>query len=57
MNALGIVLLIVAILIVLLLKSIKLRCPECGGELKNDCYDSFIDKCIWRCKRCGKEWI
>lgn len=34
-----------------------LRCPECGGKLVEEFYDVGLGKMIYRCEKCGEEWI
>lgn len=33
------------------------HCPDCGGKMKGDGYDSFYDKVVYTCTKCHKEWI
>jgi uncharacterized protein with PIN domain len=32
-------------------------CPECGGILQAYMLDMIIDKMVWKCDKCGKEYI
>ena len=33
------------------------KCPDCGGKLKRFYYDAEIDKDVYKCESCGKEYI
>lgn len=35
----------------------KLHCPLCGGEMKVEMFDMELDRLVYKCKKCGKEWI
>lgn len=35
----------------------KLKCPNCGGEMRSIFLDMKIDKVVYKCKKCEKEWI
>lgn len=49
---LGLVLLLIILLII-----IQPKCPECNGKMKNYLYDSTIGKNVYKCQKCGKEWV
>lgn len=34
---------------------IKPKCPDCGGQL--DDVDLHDDHTVYKCRKCGKEWI
>jgi len=36
---------------------IALKCPDCGSDMAGDMYNSIIDKVIYTCTKCGKQWI
>lgn len=38
-------------------KIFSLKCPNCGANLKSECYDMVIDCVVYKCNKCGKEWI
>ena len=44
-----------------LLKKIKdlfnLHCPECNGIVKSEYLDMQFDKMVYKCTKCGKEWM
>ena len=33
----------------------KPRCPDCGGKM--DDVDLHDDRTVYKCRKCGKEWI
>lgn len=33
------------------------HCPECDGVMQVEMLDSQIDKLVYKCKKCGKEWV
>jgi len=35
----------------------SLHCPECGGRMKSEYLDMEIDHIVYKCKKCGKEWL
>lgn len=36
---------------------IKPKCPDCGGDMYYEEYDVACDRDIYKCKKCGEEWI
>lgn len=32
-------------------------CPECKGKVKSEYLDMTIDKLVFKCTKCGKEYI
>lgn len=34
-----------------------LHCPDCDGEMESEFFDMSIDKMVYKCKQCGKEWV
>ncbi len=38
-------------------KYLKHHCPECGGIMDGDQLDMTLDKVVYACRNCGKEWI
>lgn len=48
-------------MIIRFLKSIiavlKLRCPKCTGIMDCEMLDPTIDKLVYKCRDCGKEFI
>uniref|UniRef100_A0AAU8AYL5 Uncharacterized protein n=1 Tax=Dulem virus 35 TaxID=3145753 RepID=A0AAU8AYL5_9CAUD len=34
-----------------------LKCPDCGGKLRSEFFDMEINNMVYKCDRCGKEWI
>lgn len=38
-------------------KMFELRCPDCGGILKYEFYDTVHKVDVFRCQECGKEWV
>lgn len=47
----GIVLLVLFVVIMI----IKPNCPDCGGKM--DDIDIHHGKAVYKCRKCGKEWI
>lgn len=35
----------------------SLHCHECGGIMKSEYLDMEIDNLVYKCKKCGKEWL
>lgn len=35
----------------------KLKCPYCSGIMEVEMIDMQIDKLVYKCKKCEKEWI
>lgn len=35
----------------------KLKCPYCNGIMEVEMIDMQIDKLVYKCKKCEKEWI
>lgn len=33
------------------------KCPRCGGKLKKSFFDASIDKQVYKCEDCSKEYI
>ena len=33
------------------------KCPKCGGKLHSEFFDMQFDKMVYRCDKCGKEYI
>ena len=38
-------------------KHFKAHCPDCGGVMDGDQLDMTINKIIYTCRECGKEWF
>ena len=36
---------------------IKPRCPRCGGKLHSTFFDLTFDKLVYKCSKCGEEYI
>ena len=36
---------------------LSLHCPECGGIMESEFLDIEIDKMVYKCTKCGKEWF
>lgn len=34
-----------------------LHCENCGGRMKEKFLDMQIDRIVYKCEKCGKEWI
>ncbi len=34
-----------------------LHCEDCGGRMKSEFFDMEIDHMVYKCQKCGKEWI
>lgn len=35
----------------------SLHCPECNARMKSEYLDMTIDHVVYKCTKCGKEWI
>ena len=35
----------------------SLHWPECGGRMECEYLDMEIDNLVYKCKKCGKEWL
>lgn len=35
----------------------KPHCPDCGGVMDGDQLDMTLDKVVYTCRNCKKEWI
>ncbi len=35
----------------------SLHCPECNGRMKCEMLDMELDSLVYKCTKCGKEWI
>ena len=35
----------------------KPRCPDCGGVMDGNQFDMEIDKVVYTCRECNKEWV
>ena len=35
----------------------KPHCPDCGGIMDGDQFDMEIDKVVYTCRDCNKEWV
>lgn len=35
----------------------SLHCPECNGRMKSEFLDMEIDSLVYKCTKCGKEWL
>ena len=35
----------------------SLHCTECGGRMKSEYLDMEIDHIVYKCEKCGEEWI
>ena len=44
-------------LIKIIEKILKPKCPDCGGVMDCIFIDMYVDKCDYKCRDCGKEWI
>lgn len=38
-------------------KIFKPHCPKCNSIMNIKFIDMTIDKVVYKCKKCGKEWI
>ena len=34
-----------------------LTCPDCGGKLHDEFLDMQFNKLVYKCEKCGKEWM
>lgn len=41
----------------ILKSAITAYCDDCGGILKFDFYDAEIDRNVYVCSKCGKQWL
>lgn len=48
-------------MIIQLINKIKklfyLECPSCGGRMDVAFIDMEINKMVYKCRNCGKEWV
>ena len=35
----------------------SMHCPDCGARMKSEFLDMRYDSLVWKCTKCGKEWI
>lgn len=35
----------------------SLHCQECGGRMKSEMLDMQFDNLVYKCTKCGKEWM
>lgn len=35
----------------------SLKCPSCGSKMYGEFYDMEIDKMVYKCESCGKQWV
>lgn len=40
-----------------LIKKLKPKCPCCGGIMDVAFIDMEINKMVYKCRNCGKEWV
>ena len=38
-------------------KHFKPHCPDCGGVMDVEMLDMILDKLVYKCRDCGKEWV
>ncbi len=38
-------------------KHFKPHCPDCGGVMDVDQFDMELDKVVYTCRVCNKEWV
>ena len=38
-------------------KNFKCHCPDCGGVMNGDKLDMKLDKVVYTCRVCKKEWV
>jgi uncharacterized protein (DUF983 family) len=36
---------------------LRIDCPECYGKLHQEFFDMQYDKLVWKCDKCGKQFI
>lgn len=36
---------------------LALHCPECNGRMKSEYLDMQFDNMVYKCTKCGKEWM
>lgn len=48
---------ILLILLIFIILGMKPVCPNCGGKIYRNSYDPCVDRVIWKCSRCGEEFI
>lgn len=41
----------------MLKRIVTLKCPECHNSLNCEYLDMSIDKLVYKCTKCNKEWI
>ena len=45
------------VIILAVLIMTKPRCPRCGGKLHSTFFDMTFDRMVYRCSKCGEEYI
>lgn len=48
---------VVGAVILTVLFTAKPRCPRCGGKLHSTFFDLTFDKMVYKCSKCGEEYI
>ncbi len=38
-------------------KIVRLKCPSCDGYMQIEMLDMEIDRLVYKCENCQKEWI
>ena len=44
-------------LVIFLVKLPYGKCKRCGGKLKKEFFDAELDRYVYKCEHCGKEYI
>ena len=47
---------VIIIILFIVMDLIKIKCPDCNGECEGS-YNAEIDKVVYTCKSCGKQWV
>ena len=53
----SIIVIVGAIITLIIVICCNARCPDCGGKLVDNDYDTNINKVVWTCKKCGSKWV
>ena len=46
-----------SVIILAVLIMAKPRCPRCGGKLHSTFFDMTFDRMVYKCSKCGEEYI
>lgn len=47
---------LIILILIVIVSILPHKCPDCKSNM-NTMFDPFLDKMIYQCKGCGKEWL